>query len=66
MTKLEKIEQAISALSPEELASFRRWFAQFAGDDWDRQIEADMLSGKLADLAEEAIADHRAGRTKPL
>lgn len=66
MTKLEKIEQAVSALSPAELIAFRKWFAEFAGNEWDRQIEADVSSGKLDRLAEEALADHRASRTKVL
>ena len=66
MTKLEKIEQAVSALSRDELAVFRKWFAEFAGDEWDRQIESDVDSGRLDGLAEEALADHSAGRTKPL
>ncbi|MBL8908303.1 MAG: hypothetical protein JNM20_16645 [Rhizobiales bacterium] len=66
MTKLEKIEEAVSALSKEELAAFRKWFAEYAGDEWDRQIEADIRAGRLDDLAAEAIADHRAGRTEPV
>ncbi|MFO0990626.1 MAG: hypothetical protein U1E67_01680 [Hyphomicrobiales bacterium] len=66
MTKLEKIKQAVSALTREELVAFRKWFAEFAGDEWDRQIEADVSSGKLDRLAEEALADHRAARTKAL
>ena len=66
MTKLEKIEEAVSALSREELTAFRKWFAEFAGDEWDRQIETDIRSGKLDNLAAEAITEHRAGRTKPL
>jgi hypothetical protein len=66
MTKLEKIEQAVSALSREELTAFRKWFADFAGDQWDRQIEADVRSRKLDRLAEEALADHGSRRTKAL
>lgn len=66
MTKLERIEQDISSLSEEELHKFRVWFAGFESDLWDRQFETDVLAGKLDSFAEEALAEHRAGRTKPL
>ena len=36
--------------------------ATFDSDAWDRQIEADADSGRLDTLAEEALADLRAGR----
>ncbi|MGE0281403.1 MAG: hypothetical protein AB7P20_12440 [Rhizobiaceae bacterium] len=66
MTKLERISRDIEALAPEELAKFRAWFAEYDADLWDAQIEADIKAGKLDKLAEQALADHRAGRTKPL
>ena len=66
MTRLEKIEKSVTELSPEELARFRDWFEEFQATQWDRRIEADAKAGKLDRLAEEALADHRAGRTKPL
>lgn len=66
MTRLEKITQDVSTLSEEELRKFREWFAEFESELWDRQIERDVLAGKLDAFAEEALAEHRAGRTKPL
>ena len=66
MTSLEKIEQAISALTPKEIEALAAWFAEFRGDLWDRQFEADVESGKLDKLAEEAAKHHHAGRTTPL
>jgi hypothetical protein len=33
---------------------------------WDRQIEADAAAGKLDFLADEAPAEHRAGKTRLL
>ena len=39
-------------------------------DAWDQQIEQDAISGAFAaafdEMADEAIREHRAGRTKPL
>ncbi len=66
MSKIENIEQQIRALSPEELAQFRAWFLEFDWAAWDRQIERDVRAGKLDQLAEKALRDHAAGKTKPL
>ncbi len=65
MTKVEKLEREIATLSDKELNEFRRWYAEFDAAAWDRQIEADVESGALDQLAEEALADHRAGRSRP-
>jgi hypothetical protein len=66
MTKIEKLEHDIRNLTPKELATFREWFASFDAAAWDRQFEADATSGKLDRLADEALADHRAGRSRKL
>ncbi|MBZ9891018.1 hypothetical protein LB559_24105 [Mesorhizobium sp. BR1-1-3] len=66
MTKLEQIEQSVAELSPEELKAFAAWFEALQADMWDRQMEADAKAGRLDRLAEQALADHRAGRTRPL
>lgn len=41
-------------------------FEALQADMWDRQFEADAKAGRLDRLAEQALADHRAGRTRPL
>jgi hypothetical protein len=66
MTKVEKLEREIRNLSARELASFRAWFAEFDAVAWDRQIDADVESGKLDQLADAALADHAAGRSRKL
>ena len=66
MTKLEKLEREIQELSREELANLRDWFRKYDAEAWDRQIEEDVRGGKLDRLAEEALAAHKAGRTKEL
>ena len=66
MTKVEKIEQDIRKLDREELLAFRRWFREYDSDEWDRQIEEDVRAGKLDKLAEEALAEHRAGKSKEI
>ena len=66
MTRLERLEQEIAELSPAELQDLRAWFAAFNAEQWDRQFESDAESGALDRLAEQAVADHRGGRTRPL
>lgn len=66
MTKVERISRDIESLGPAELRAFREWFAEYDAAVWDAQIEADAKAGKLDKLAEQALADHRAGRTRPL
>ncbi|MEI9421030.1 hypothetical protein O7A70_07615 [Mesorhizobium sp. Cs1299R1N1] len=65
MTKLEQIEKSITELSPEELKAFAAWFEALRAAQWDKQIEADAKAGRLDKLAAQALADHRAGRTRP-
>ena len=62
ISTLETAEKAVTQLTPEELAQFRQWFAQYDGDLWDIQIEADAEAGKLDALAQEALADYQAGK----
>jgi hypothetical protein len=65
MTRLQDIETAVSSLQPDELAKFREWFEAFEARRFDDRIR-DAASGRLDSLAEEAIRDHREGRTRPL
>lgn len=66
MSKIEMVERQIRELSPEELGVFREWFAKFDADAWDRQLEGDILAGKLDSLADRALRDHTAGRSTKL
>ena len=66
MRKIEKIEQEIQSLSPEELAQFRAWFLEYDWAAWDRRFERDVQTGRLDDLAQKALRDHAAGKTTPL
>jgi hypothetical protein len=63
---LHDIESAIAGLPPDELAKFRAWFFEFDADAWERQIEEDGKAGRIDALADEALQDHRAGRTTDL
>jgi hypothetical protein len=66
MAKVEKLANEVQRLNRDELAEFRDWFRKYDSDEWDREIEHDVLAGRLDKLANEAIAEHKAGRTKEL
>jgi hypothetical protein len=66
MTTAAEITTAVRRLPKRELARFRKWFTQFDAAIWDREFEEDVASGRLDELAREALRDERAGRTSDL
>lgn len=64
MTKLQRLEQEVRKLDRASLSAFREWFQKYDSDAWDREIERDARSGKLDKLAAEALAEHKAGKTR--
>ena len=63
MTKVELLETEIEKLSAEEFSELREWVLEKDWAVWDRQIERDAGSGKLAELFRQAESDHRAGKS---
>jgi hypothetical protein len=62
--KVEDIEEAILKLSPEDLAKFRRWFAEFqSGMALPKPPEA--TAEKLGRLAGRAFAEIRKRAREP-
>jgi hypothetical protein len=66
MTTVDEIERAVAKLPPEELAAFRAWFEQFEAAQFDGRIVRDVSAGRLDAIAEDAVAAHRAGRSREL
>ena len=66
MARVEELAKEVQQLSRDELAACRDWFRKYDSDEWDREIEEDILAGRLESLANEAIAEHKAGRTQEL
>jgi hypothetical protein len=66
MTTTEDIEKAVEQLAPRELARFRAWFEAFDAQQFDAAIGRDAQAGKLDAHADEAVAEHRAGRSREL
>jgi hypothetical protein len=63
---VEEIQSAVSQLPAEELDRFSRWFEEFLAEQWDRQIEADILAGRLDAAGRRADEEFEAGRCTPL
>ena len=66
MTRLERLEKSIEELSEAEQVEFAQWFDDIRAKRFDKAIEDDIAKGSLDALAEEALNDFRAGRTRPL
>ncbi|WP_421871594.1 hypothetical protein [Pararhizobium sp.] len=66
MTKLEQIEKSVSELNPDDLQAFAAWFDELQATRWDGQFAQDAKSGALDALAETAIAEFQAGRSRSL
>jgi len=63
---VKEIENAITQLSPPELAELSAWFADYQAKVWDEQIERDLDAGRLDALLEEVDEEYEAGEAKPL
>lgn len=61
MMQIEQIKKAVLDLPQPELDAFREWYEELEAQRWDRRIEKDIKSGKLDELAQEALADFEAG-----
>ena len=66
MSNLEQIEAAILSLPLNEFEKLRLWFLDLDHERWDEQIEQDIEDGKLDALAQEAIADLKAGHYREI
>jgi len=63
---VEEIENAIIHLPQNQLLKFRTWYENFSADNWDKQIENDIANGSLDTIANAAIAEHIAGKSKKI
>lgn len=66
MSTLEQIEAAILTLPAEEFQRLRQWLSDVDYQRWDEQLEKDIEDGKLDALAEEAIAEFKAGHCRKI
>ena len=65
MTRLE-LESAIKQLPETEVRNLAKWLQQYIDEIWDRQIEADLASGKLDHLIAQAEKDIAANNVRDI
>ena len=66
MSTVQEIKQAIEKLPTKDFLELSEWVTNRCHEDeWDRQIGEDIRAGRLDTLAQEAIEDLKAGRTRP-
>jgi hypothetical protein len=66
MGRVESLQEQVQALSRDELAQFRAWFLERDWTDWDVHFEDDVRAGRLDAIADQALRDHAAGKTRSL
>lgn len=64
VSSVVEIKKAVSSLSAKDLSRFRDWLDEYDAKAWDKQLERDAKSGRLARRGNHAVADSRAGRFK--
>lgn len=63
---VQEIESEVARLPADELSRFSKWFEEYLADQWDRQIEADIVAGRFNAAGQRAEAEFEAGSCKPL
>jgi hypothetical protein len=66
MSTVAEIEKALQTLPVEEARKIAGWLQRYLDETWDKQIEGDIVAGRLDKVWERARADIAAGRVKPL
>jgi hypothetical protein len=66
MTQVELLKQHIVELDDDSFSKLRDWLIEFDQTRWDKKLEADSKAGKLDFLINEALTEHKAGKTKDL
>ncbi|HEY4114120.1 MAG TPA: hypothetical protein VGM17_08670 [Rhizomicrobium sp.] len=63
---VEELEKEITKLSSDERARLLHLLEELDAAEVDAALERDIRAGKFDEMAEQALADHAAGKTKPL
>lgn len=66
LTTVQDIERAIDALTPGQREELYVWLDEHYLQSGDMQLKAVIDTGRFDDRIARALADHKAGRTKPL
>jgi len=64
MELVQQIKKEVAGLPKMQLKKFRVWFEEFDALEWDKQFEEDVTSGKLDNIADQAMSDFKIGKFK--
>lgn len=64
MNSVLEIEKAIEQLPQNQIFQLLEKLEKKANDAWDEQFKHDVRSGKLDSIAQQALAEHRIGKSK--
>ena len=62
----EEISEEIMRLPQDQLQKFREWYQVLDSGKWDDQIASDANDGKLDEIADRAMKEYRAGKSRPI
>ena len=65
MTNVEEIEHAIRALPRDDFFRLHEWVHRKFETEWDKEIEEDIETGALDEIAKQAIEEHRSNKSSP-
>ena len=63
---VKEIEDAIVRLPAGELAELLAWLGEYQAQVWDKQVEDDLIAGRLDGLLAEVEDEYQAGLSRPL
>ena len=66
LNTIQEIERAIRGLTAAELEELYSWLDQHCPQPIDAQLGADLDAGRIDDRINRALADHKAGNSRPL
>lgn len=66
MLNTQELKITVSKLSANDLQEFTDWFEEFIAHQWDKQIENDILSGRLDAIGKSVDEAFETGYVKPL
>ena len=62
----QEISEEIMQLPQDQLQTFREWYEVFDSEKWDDQIASDASDGKLDNIADIAMKEYKAGKSRLL
>jgi hypothetical protein len=66
MSNIAVIEKQIENLDDRAFSELTAWFVEYEHARWEQQIKSDSSAGKLDFLVEEALFEHKSGKTSAL